>query len=539
MAIPPGVNTRDWAAALKQFEDAVGSQWVFTSNEDIALYRDAYSVLWGEPEERLASAAVAPDTVEQVQRIVRTANTYKIPLYPIATGRDLGYGGSAPVLSGSVVLDLKRMNRVVEVDETRHFAIVEPGVAYFDLYRYIQERKLKVWIDCPDPGWGSVIGNALDHGVGYTYGAYRDHFAAHCGMEVVLPSGDLVRTGMGAMPNASTWGEYRYGFGPYVDGLFSQGNFGIVTKMGFHLFPPPEAYFAGTVTVPRREDIGPLIEVMNYLEHSGVTGQPNYSSPLARLARDPELAAIASRPGGPSAEEVDRFAERRSVGSWSVEVQLYGAAKVIAAQWEFAKERFSAIRGARFTDGQSYRLPMTPDEEDKSHKVAFGIPNLAIFSGGARSEQNPSPRDGHVFFAPVLPKSGQAVLEAMRVFNPVLVDGGLPQMANWFRGPQTWAFRTFVFLMSIPISRSDREANKRVRDVMQRLIQVAAEHGWGEYRAAPAFQDAIMNTYSFNNNALRRLHETLKDAVDPNGIVSAGRYGVWPKHLRETRGRRT
>ena len=206
MAIPPGVNTRDWAAALKQFEDAVGSQWVFTSNEDIALYRDAYSVLWGEPEERLASAAVAPDTVEQVQRIVRTANTYKIPLYPIATGRDLGYGGSAPVLSGSVVLDLKRMNRVVEVDETRHFAIVEPGVAYFDLYRYIQERKLKVWIDCPDPGWGSVIGNALDHGVGYTYGAYRDHFAAHCGMEVVLPSGDLVRTGMGAMPNASTWG---------------------------------------------------------------------------------------------------------------------------------------------------------------------------------------------------------------------------------------------------------------------------------------------------------------------------------------------
>jgi len=47
-----------------------------------------------------------------------------------------------------------------------------------------------------------------------------------------------------------------------------------------------------------------------------------------------------------------------------------------------------------------------------------------------------------------------------------------------------------------------------------------------------------MNTYSFNNNALRRMHETLKDAVDPNGILGAGRYGVWPKHLREARGRR-
>jgi len=539
MAIPPGVSERDWTAAIKEFEEAVGAQWVFTSSEDIALYRDAYSPLWGEPEERLASGAVAPDTTEQVQRIVRTANTYKIPLYAIATGRDLGYGGSAPVLSGSVVVDLKRMNRVIEVDDKRHFAIVEPGVAYFDFYRHIQERKLKVWIDCPDPGWGSVVGNALDHGVGYTYGAYRDHFGSHSGLEVVLPNGDLVRTGMGAMPNAPTWGEYRYGYGPYADGLFSQGNFGIVTKMGIHLFPQPEAYVSGTVTVPRREDITPLVEVMNYLEHTGVTGQPNYSSPLARLARDPELVALASKPGGPVPAEVDRFAAQRGVGSWSLELQFYGGAKVVAAQWEFAKERFSAIRGAQFTDGHSYRLPMTPDEEDKAHKVAFGIPNLAIFAGGARSEQNPSPRDGHVFFAPVIPKNGEAILEAMRAFNPVVIEGGLPQMASWFRGPNTWAYRTFVWLFGLPVSRSNKADNKKVRDVMERLIQVAADRGWGEYRAAPAFHDAIMNTYSFNNNALRRMHETLKDAVDPNGIVSAGRYGVWPKHLRETRGRRT
>ena len=129
------------------------------------------------------------------------------------------------------------MNRVIEVDDERYFAIVEPGVSYFDLYRHIQDRKLKVWIDCPDPGWGSLVGNALDHGVGYTYGIYRDHFHAHCGLEVVMPDGEIVRTGMGALPGAKTWGEYRYGFGPTLDGLFAQGNVGIVTKMGFHLLP--------------------------------------------------------------------------------------------------------------------------------------------------------------------------------------------------------------------------------------------------------------------------------------------------------------
>src|SRR5690606_30862304 len=131
MAIPPGVSERDFAAALQEFRAAVGDEWVFTSDEDVALYRDAYSPYWGEPEERVASAAVAPHTVEQVQAVVRAANKYRVPLYPISTGRNLAYGGSAPVYSGSVVLDLKRMNRVIEVDEKSAYALVEPGVSYF------------------------------------------------------------------------------------------------------------------------------------------------------------------------------------------------------------------------------------------------------------------------------------------------------------------------------------------------------------------------------------------------------------------------
>jgi (+)-pinoresinol hydroxylase len=68
-------------------------------------------------------------------------NRYKVSLYPISTGKNLGYGGSAPAYSGSVVVDLKRMNRVIEVDEANACALVEPGVSYFDLYRHIQEAQ--------------------------------------------------------------------------------------------------------------------------------------------------------------------------------------------------------------------------------------------------------------------------------------------------------------------------------------------------------------------------------------------------------------
>ena len=95
--------------------------------------------------------------------------------------------GPRPTFAGSVTVDLKRMNRVLEVDEKRHTALVEPGVSYMDMYRHIQERGLKVMIDTADVGWGGLMGNALDRGIGYTLGPYRDHSNACTGMEVVLP----------------------------------------------------------------------------------------------------------------------------------------------------------------------------------------------------------------------------------------------------------------------------------------------------------------------------------------------------------------
>ncbi|MEZ5926868.1 MAG: FAD-dependent oxidoreductase [Parvularculaceae bacterium] len=185
MIKPAGLDELKWSAALASFRDAIGEEWVFISPEDTALYRDAYSPYWGEPEEILISAALAPANTAQVQEIVRIANQFSVPLYPVSTGKNLGYGGAAPNSIGDVVVDLKRMNRIIEVDDKRHYAIVEPGVSYFDLYNHIQSRGLNLMVDCPDTGWGSVIGNALDHGVGHTWGSYRDHFLSHCGMEAV------------------------------------------------------------------------------------------------------------------------------------------------------------------------------------------------------------------------------------------------------------------------------------------------------------------------------------------------------------------
>jgi hypothetical protein len=545
--LPPGVGSKDFADAINQFEEAVGKDWVFTSDQDVALYRDAYSPFMGEPEEIVASAAVAPDGVEQVQKVVRIANSYKIPIYPVSTGKNLGYGGSAPVLSGSVVLDLKRMNRILEVNEKNAYALVEPGVSYFDLYRYIQEKGLKLWVDVPDPGWGSPVGNSLDRGGGYLMPQYRNHFDSHCGMEVVLANGEVLRTGMGAMPGAKTWQEYKSGFGPWIDGIFSQSNFGVVTKMGFWLMPEPDAYLSGTVHVPRHDDLIPLVEIMTNLENTGVTnGMPDLGSQLLSIPMiwqidkwnrgegppppDAELSALLAKSEGGGFRELESYALKRGISYWSCKLSFYGAEKANVANWEFAKEKFSTIPGVRFEETESYKLPLTPEQREEVHKPQFGIPSLAMFSIGARSPVNPHPTAGHMWFSPIIPRTGEAIFEANRIFAAAAREFGLPVLS--FSLPSCYWERAFIFIFGLPVTR-DLETNKKNRAAFKQVVERAAEHGWGEYRTAPAFQDTVMGTYSYNHHALLHFHETLKDAVDPNGILSAGRYGIWPKHLRE------
>jgi (+)-pinoresinol hydroxylase len=511
MRLPPGVDAKDFAGALAEFEHSVGKEWVFTRGEDVDLYRDAYSPFLHEAEERVASAAVAPASTEEVQQIVRTANRYRVPLYAISTGKNLGYGGSAPAYSGCVVVDLKRMDRILEVNEENAFALVEPGVSYFDLHRHIQERKLKLWI-----------------------------------MEVVLPNGELLRTGMGAIPNANTWQQYKSGCGPWIDGIFSQSNFGIVTKMGFWLMPQPEAYLRCTVSLPRYRDLGPLVEILNYLENARITsGFPDIASPLNGYPPIGQLQ-LWNETGPPAlteehkkllagatlgySSELEAYGLKSGIPYWELWLSFYGPMEVIDAQWQAAQRHFAKIEGARFRAVDRTPLPIDPAQAEKYHEPELGIPSLRVFSIGARTPWNPTPSKGHMWFSPIIPRTGEAIIEANRVFSAAARELGMP-LFRTFTLPACFWERSFIFILATPVT-EDPATNKHYRDGFKKLIEIGGRHGWGEYRTAPVFQKAVMDVYSFNDHALRRFHETLKDALDPNGVLSPGRYAIWPKHLR-------
>jgi len=200
-ATESGISDRDLRDAIDRLTEALGAAKVLTTDRDLETFRDPFAhATW---DEYTASAVVMPTSVEEVQEVVRIANATGVPLWTHSQGRNNGYGGPAPRVRGSIVVSLRNMNRVLEINEDLGYAVVEPGVRWFDLYEAIQAQGADLMVSIADIGWGSVIGNTLEHGA--TYLPYGLDFQAQCGMEVVLPDGDLLRTGMGAMEGNRAW----------------------------------------------------------------------------------------------------------------------------------------------------------------------------------------------------------------------------------------------------------------------------------------------------------------------------------------------
>lgn len=149
VALPKGVSEAAFDKAVAEFKKILGADNVLVSAQQLAPYT---KTMMAVPDaEHTPSAAIMASSVEHIQKIVGVCNKYKVPVWTISTGKNLGYGSAAPGERGQVVLDLKRMNKIIEVNADLCYALVEPGVTYQQLHDYIQERKLPLWLSCPAP----------------------------------------------------------------------------------------------------------------------------------------------------------------------------------------------------------------------------------------------------------------------------------------------------------------------------------------------------------------------------------------------------
>jgi 4-cresol dehydrogenase (hydroxylating) len=458
-----------------------------------------------------------------------------VPLHPISTGRNLGYGGSAPTVTGSIVVDLKRMNRILEVNEQEAYVLLEPGVSFFELYRYFVDHGIKLMASPPEPGWGSPVGNALDHGVG---GVAGDNFGQVNGMEVVLPTGEVMRTGSGASVNSRLWQNYKYGFGPYIDGMFSQANLGIVTKMGFWLQRAIGVQQGFTVVSGKSADLHPMIEATRMMRDQGMLYGNFAASPIRSSMNTavgfaaqgiPEVRRLLARDDGGTDAEWESLAREHHMPVSVAVGQMRGPARVVAAGIEHAREVFGAMPGVQFIPGKPVELPARESELDEADKGNFGIPNLYGFN--RLTVQGTS--HGHYYFSPLF-KATAAELFAINDFIRSVIkaegDTDMLERFGWAAGLGNYP-KALIILLDFLVY-DDVELNRRRRRLFEKLVAACASKGWTEYRTPVAFHDMIMATYSFNQHALLRFHERIKDALDPNGILSPGKSGIWPKGMR-------
>lgn len=518
--LPPGVSREDFDQAIAEIRKIVGANMVFTDHEgDLRGYLDHMSAV--APETRMPSAAIAPADVAEIQGVLQIANRYKLPLWTYGNGKNFAYGGPAPKQAGYLVLDLKRMNRILEVNEEFGYCVVEPGVSYFQLYQHIQQKGYRLWIDCAAPGWGGVIGNAHEHGAGYT--PYADHFLFSCGMEILLADGTLLRTGMGALPGSNTWQLFKYGYGPHVDGLFTQGNFGITTKQGFWLMHEPPAYKPFMITYEKEEDIAAIMEIcrplkLNMVVPSGlVIEHISYSASVQRLRKD-----LWDKPEIIPTSRWQEIAKEMDLGMWNLYGALYGMPDNVEMTWQMVQGALTSVPGARaFLQGDR-----PADDAGWNYRVKLmrGEPNMTEFNlvnwaGG-----------GHLNFTPMAAMTGKNAWDMFVLFRDLLNRHGFDMICE-----EVSMFRTMITLTMIMFDPRDEDARRRADACSRELIAIAKEHGYGELKANLTYMDAIADMYDGQDGALRKVNQRIKDALDPNGILSPGKSGIWPGNWTHAR----
>ena len=501
--------------ALAAFAGVVGEVHVYADETGRRGYRDAMAPR--DPASYQPLAGIAPASVEEVQAIVRLANEHGVPLWPISRGKNFGYGGAAPHTPNVVMLDLVRMNRILEVNVDLGYCVLEPGVGFDDLYEYLTSNSIPLWMSAPAHTWGSVVGNALERGVGYT--PYGEHASKVCGLEVVTGDGSVLRTGMGAMAGSKTWTLFPYGFGPAWDGAFMQSNLGIVTKMGLWLMPEPEHTLNLAMQLEQIEDLPAAIDALRPLKLDGtVDASPSFGNVIRGLATRGPRTQFYEGQGAMPADALDAARRQAGIGHWNFSVRLFGDEQINRLKAEKVRARFAGAVPYEFEEttwerGQPLRGSGSPTP-------SLGALGVVDWLGGSGA---------HLTFSPVSVFSGEEAWKQYSTLRPMFEEAGFDYYGGFTAGQ-----RYLNHITMILFDRADPEMAARANKLFDDLIAVAARNGWGEYRTHTLWYDQIAATYDYNDNALLRWNEKVKDAVDPNGIIAPGKMGVWPRADRES-----
>jgi len=529
------------SVALEQWRKLLGAEHVLTDAETLSSYQRATI-----PIQRRIDAVVLPGSVSDVQEVVRVAAAHRVPLYPISTGHNWGYGTANPVGEHQVVLDLSRLARI-EVNEELAYAVIEPGVTQEQLYRHLEGRQIPLWIDPTGAGpTASLLGNAIERG--FSIGAYGDHFAHVCGMDVVLADGRMLRTGFGQWERAKAAHVFRWGIGPHLDGLFSQSNLGIVVRIGLWLMPKPASFAVCLFQTEYEEALDPLVDAVRSLLlerviHSGVN-LVHRNRALTLVEQYPWDAMDGRTPMSHAVAE--QLARRHGIALWNGIAALYGSREQVAAAHRLLRRRLRRTLGASvqircISDRMWGWLRKAPSLASlltgvKAHELLRVLgASVGIFTGQPtrvalhtalwRSRKPPldaEPMDptqercGLIWVAPVVPMTAADVRALRQLVEPIFSAHGFDCCPTF----SSVTARAFDATLPILYDRENPEESQRAEACAQQLLEACARAGYLPYRLGVQ----SMTWLTSQPSVFWEVVTQLKRALDPTGILAPGRY---------------
>ncbi len=517
--------------AIGQWGKILGADAV--KSDDVTVDRYARTTA---PRGTAPAAVLWPQRTEQVQQIVRIAVRFRVPLYPISRGRNWGYGDACAPQDGQVIIDLRRMNRIVELNRELAYAVIEPGVSQQQLHDHLESSGNDLWMDATGAGPdASVVGNTLERGFGHT--PCGDHFANTCGMRIVLADASVLDTGFGHVPGAHATYCYPYGIGPGLDGLFCQSNLGIVTRVGVWLNRRPQAMRAVFASTSSDDDLVDLIDRLRELRLAGLLRSAVHVANDLRLLSS-RVDAATSRPLSPGDRQ--RLRKVHGVGAWNVSSAIYGTRTTVAAAGLQVKKTLRSYRVVSLNDaklrrakragallglfGMGANLRALISVVEPAFEMLKGRPVDAFVRDILPHATCPSesgsldPLDYHtglIWVSPVAPAQGDHARRLIQLMEPIYNRFG-------FDLPVTFTLvteRALSAVTNISFNRRDCEQTERAAACYDELMRTLMDAGYPPYRTGPAGFKRIRTDSPFWHAAQR-----IKHALDPHGIISPGRY---------------